>query len=150
VKEWKDRAEVSFVTDISRFDYLRQQIQEVAEKFSFNHQQLAKIFDLPMNELDSLLNNKGSINITTEQLDKIERKIAMLCAGFEGLDARERAALLLNDLIKEYMFSTASVAKMIHVAEKDLIDFRQALSIDKNVELKICVNSIMLHFVLHD
>ena len=31
MKEWKDRAEVSFVTDISRFDYLRQQIQEVAE-----------------------------------------------------------------------------------------------------------------------
>jgi len=148
VKELKDRAEVSYVTDISRFDYLKQQIQEVAEKFSFNHQQLAKIFDLPMNELDSLLNNKGSI--TTEQLDKIERKIAMLCAGFEGFDARERAALLLNDLIKEYMFSTASVAKMIHVEEKDLIDFRQALSIDKNVELKICVNSIMLYFVLHD
>ena len=150
MKEWKDRAEVSFVTNISRFDYLNQQIQEVAEKFSFNHQQLAKIFDLPMNELDSLLNNKGSINITTEQLDKIERKIAMLCAGFEGLDARERAALLLNDLIKDYMFTTASVAKMIHVEEKDLIDFRQEISIDKNVELKICVNSIMLHFVLHD
>jgi len=148
VKELKDRAEVSYVTDISRFDYLKQQIQEVAEKFSFNHQQLAKIFDLPMNELDSLLNNKGSI--TTEQLDKIERKIAMLCAGFEGLDARERAALLLNDLIKDYMFSTASVAKMIHVEEKDLIDFRQEISIDKNVELKICVNSIMLYFVLHD
>lgn len=148
MKEWKDRAEVSFVTNISRFEYLKQQIQEVAEKYSFNHQQLAKIFDLPLNELDSLLNNKGSI--TTERLDKIERKIAMLCAGFEGLDARERAALLLNDLIKDYMFSTASVAKMIHVEEKDLIDFRQALSIDKNVELKICVNSIMLHFVLHD
>jgi len=148
VKELKDRAEVSYVTDISRFDYLKQQIQEVAEKFSFNHQQLAKIFDLPMNELDSLLNNKGSI--TTEQLDKIERKIAMLCAGFEGLDARERAALLLNDLIKDYMFSTASVAKMIHVEEKDLIDFRQAVPLDKNVELTICVNSIMLYFVLHD
>lgn len=148
MKELKNRAEVSFVMNISRFDYLKQQIQEVAEKFSFNHQQLAKIFDLPMNELDSLLNNKGSI--TTEQLDKIERKIAILCAGFEGLDARERAALLLNDLIKEYMFSTDSVAKMIHVEEKDLIDFRQALSMDKNVELKICVNSIMLHFVLHD
>jgi hypothetical protein len=148
VKEWKDRAEVSFVKDISRFDYLNQQIQEVAEKFSFNHQQLAKIFDLPMTELDGLLNNMASI--TTEQLDKIERKIAMLCAGFEGLDARERAALFLNDLIKDYMFSTASVAKMIHVEEKDLIDFRQEISIDKNVELKICVNSIMLHFVLHD
>lgn len=148
MKEWKDSAEVSFVTDISRFDYLNQQIQEVAEKFSFNHQQLAKIFDLPMTELDGLLNNMASI--TTEQLDKIERKIAMLCAGFEGLDARERAALFLNDLIKDYMFSTASVAKMIHVEEKDLIDFRQEISIDKNVELKICVNSIMLHFVLHD
>lgn len=148
MKEWKDRAEVSFVTNISRFDYLNQQIQAVAEKFSFNHQQLAKIFDLPMTELDSLLNNKASI--TTEQLDKIERKIAMLCAGFEGIDVRERAALLLNDLIKDYMFSTASVAKMIHVEEKDLNDFRQALSMDKNVELKICVNSIMLHFVLHD
>lgn len=148
MKKWKDRAEVSFVTNISRYDDLKQQIQEVAEKFSFNHQQLAKIFDLPMKELDSLLNNKGSI--TTEQLDKIERKIAMLCAGFEGFDARERAALLLNDLIKEYMFSTDSVAKMIHVEEKDLIDFRQALSMDKNVELKICVNSIMLHFVLHN
>lgn len=148
MKKLKDRAEVSFVTNISRYDYLKQQIQEVAEKFSFNHQQLAKIFDLPMKELDSLLNNKGSI--TKEQLDKIERKIAMLCAGFEGFDARERAALLLNDLIKEYMFSTDSVAKMIHVEEKDLIDFRQALSMDKNVELKICVNSIMLHFVLHN
>lgn len=150
MKKLKDRAAVSFVTNISRYDYLKQQIQEVAEKFSFNHQQLAKIFDLPMKELDSLLNTKGSI--TTEQLDKIERKIAMpmLCAGFEGFDARERAALLLNDLIKEYMFSTDSVAKMIHVEEKDLIDFRQALSMDKNVELKICVNSIMLHFVLHN
>ncbi|WP_225340981.1 HTH domain-containing protein [Lysinibacillus capsici] len=148
MKKLKDRAEVSFVTNISRYDYLKQQIQEVAEKFSFNHQQLAKIFDLPMKELDSLLNNKGSI--TKEQLDKIERKIAMLYAGFEGFDARERAALLLNDLIKEYMFSTDSVAKMIHVEEKDLIDFRQALSMDKNVELKICVNSIMLHFVLHN
>lgn len=72
MKDWKDRAEVSFVTNISRFDYLNQQIQEVAEKFSFNHQQLAKIFDLPMTELDGLLNNKASI--TTKQLDKIEQK----------------------------------------------------------------------------
>lgn len=145
--EFKKRAEVSFVTNISPFDYLKEQIQEVAEKFNFNHLQLSKIVDLPINELESLLNGKG--NITTDQQEIIEHKLAKLCFGFQGFDAKERATLLLNDLVKDYMFSTASIAKIIHVEEKELNDFRQAQVMDREAELKICVNVILLHFVLH-
>jgi len=74
----------------------------------------------------------------------------MLNHGFESFNAKERTKLLLNDLLTDYMLSTDSVSKIIQVEEQELIDFRQQQSMDKNIELKICVNVIMLHFALHD
>jgi len=72
----------------------------------------------------------------------------MLLYGFDSIDAKERAILLLNDLLTDYLLSTEILAKIIKVREKELIAFRQNELIARSVELKICVNVIMLHFVI--
>lgn len=146
--EYKNNVEISFGTNSSQFDYIKENIKELVGKFNFNHQQLSKILDLPMNDLENLMNNKG--NISNEQFEKIENKITMLNFGFESFDAKERTTILLNDLITNYMLSTESLSKIINVEEHELINFRQHQLIDRNIELKICVNVIMLHFVLHN
>ncbi|WP_155590978.1 HTH domain-containing protein [Lysinibacillus cavernae] len=147
--EFNDNVAVSFVSNVPHLKYLKDEIQELAEKFNFNYQQLSKIIDLPINEIENFMNSKGTITI--EQQEKIENKLAILNHGFESFDARERVSLLLNDLIADYMFSTESISKIIHVEEKELANFRRGkLLTDRNEELKICVNVIMLHFVLHD
>ena len=146
--KFRDRVEVSFISHSSQFDYLKEDIQELAEKFNFNHQQLSKILDLSINELEDLLNHKG--NITNEQQEKIENKMTMLNFGFESFDAKERVTLILNNLLSDYRLTTESLSKIISVEEKEIIDFRKAQLIDRNVEMKICVNVIMLHFVLHN
>lgn len=145
--EFKDNVEISFGTNSSQFDYIKENIKELVEKFNFNYQQISKILDLPMNDLENLMNNKG--NISNEQFEKIENKITMLNFGFESFNAKERTTILLNDLITNYMLSIESLSKIIHVEEQELIDFRQKQLIDKDIELKICVNVIMLHFILH-
>ncbi|WP_025117131.1 HTH domain-containing protein [Lysinibacillus fusiformis] len=146
--EIKRKVEISFGTNSSQFEYIKENIQGLVEKFNFNHQQLSNILDLPINELENLMNNKGSIS--NEQFEKIENKITMLNFGFESFDAKERAIILLNDLITNYMLSTGSLSKVINVEEHELINFRQHQLTDRNIELKICVNVIILHFVLHD
>lgn len=146
--KFKDNAEISFGTNSSQFEYIKENIQGLVEKFNFNHQQLSKILDLQMNDLENLMNNKG--NISNEQFEKIENKITMLNFGFESFDAKERTTMLLNDLITNYMLSIESLSKIIHVEEQELIDFRQKQLINKDIELKICVNVIMLHFILHN
>jgi len=145
--DFRDSVEVSFVSNSSPFDYLIEDIQKLAEKFNFNHQQLSKILDLSINELENLLNRKG--NITNKQQENIENKLTMLKFGFEGFDAKERVTLILNDLLSEYRLTTETLSKIINVKEKELIDFMKKQIIDTNVEMKICVNVIMLHFVLH-
>ena len=145
--DFRDSVEVSFVSNSSPFDYLIEDIQKLAEKFNFNHQQLSKIFDLSINELEDLLNRKG--NITNKQQENIENKLTMLNFGFEGFDVKERVTLILNDLLSEYKLTTETLSKIINVKEKELIDFMKKQIIDTNVEMKICVNVIMLHFVLH-
>jgi len=146
--DFRDSVEVSFVSNSLPFDYLIEDIQKLAEKFNFNHQQLSKILDLSINELEDLLNRKG--NITNKQQENIENKLTMLNFGFEGFDAKERATLILNDLLSDYKLTTETLSKIINVKEKELIDFMKKQIIDTNVEMKICVNVIMLHFVLHN
>lgn len=145
--EFRDSIEVSFVSNSSPFDYLIEDIQKLAEKFNFNHQQLSKILDLSINELENLLNRKG--NITNKQQENIENKLTMLNFGFEGFDAKERVTLILNDLLSNYRLTTKTLSKIINVKEKELLDFNKKQIIDTYVEMKICVNVIMLHFVLH-
>ena len=146
--EFKNETEIAFVTNSSQFDYLKEDFQELIKILKLNYQQLSKIVDLPINEIENLMNNKG--NLTSDKLGVIENKLAMLNHGFGSFDARERATYLLNDLLKDYMLSTDIVSKMIHVDEQELIDFRQKQLMDKDIELKICVNVTILHFVLHD
>ncbi|MGE7987920.1 hypothetical protein [Lysinibacillus fusiformis] len=60
--EIKRKVEISFGTNSSQFEYIKENIQGLVEKFNFNHQQLSNILDLPINELENLMNNKGSIS----------------------------------------------------------------------------------------
>lgn len=145
--EFRDSVEVSFVSNSLSFNFLIEDIQKLAEKFNFNHQQLSKIFDLSINELENLLNHKG--NITNKQQEKIENKLTMLNFGFEGFDVRERVTLILKDLISDYRLTTETLSKIINVKKTELIAFNKKQIIDRNVEMKICVNIIMLHFVLN-
>lgn len=129
-----------------QFDYLKDQTIESAKRFNLSNQQLSKILNLSANEIENFINNADSI--TNEKSAEIDYKLTMLNFGFENFDTKERVKLLLNDLLTDYMLTTESLAKIINVEEKALIDFKEKTLPDRNIELKICVNIIFLHFVL--
>lgn len=117
------------------------------KKLYLGPQQLSKMFDIPTNEIDNLI--KASITITEEQFEEIEYKLTMLNFGFNGFNAKDRVKSILNSLLTEYELTTESLSKMINVAEKELIDFKEDQLLERNIEIEICMNIIMLNFVLH-
>ena len=148
MEDYETEAEVFAISNHSKqFDYLKDHALELVKKFNLNNQQLSKMLHLSVSEIKNLMNDSGSI--TNEKYEEIDNKLSMLNFGFEGFDARERVTLILNDLLTDYMLTTESLSKIIYVEEKELINFREKTLLDRNVELKICVNIIFLHFVLH-
>ncbi|MGY3186856.1 HTH domain-containing protein [Lysinibacillus sp. TE18511] len=140
--------EISFLTNSpTQSDYLREQFQELIQKFNLKFQQLSKMFDMPINEIENLM--KGSIDITDQKFEEIEYKLTMLNFGFEGFDAKERVKVILNTLLTEYELTMENLSKIINVEEKELIDFKEDQILEKTIEVKIGVNIIMLNFVLH-
>jgi len=140
--------EISFLTNgQTQSDYLREQIQDLIKKFNLELQQLSKMFDIPTNDIDNLMN--GSIIITDEKFAEIEYKLTMLNFGFDGFNAKDRVKSILDSLLTEYEITTESLSKMINVAEKEIIDFKEDQLLERNIEIEICVNIIMLNFVLH-
>jgi len=139
---------ISFITNSpTQSDYLREQFQELIQKFNLKFQQLSRMFDMPINEIEYLM--KGSIDITDQKFEEIEYKLTMLNFGFEGFDAKERVKVILNTLLTEYELTTVNLSKIINVEEKELIDFKEDQILEKTIEVKIGVNIIMLNFVLH-
>ena len=139
---------ISFITNSpTQSDYLREQFQELIQKFNLKFQQLSRMFDMPINEIEYLM--KGSIDITDQKFEEIEYKLTMLNFGFEGFDAKERVKVILNTLLTEYELTTENLSKIINVEEKELIDFKEDQILEKTIEVKIGVNIIMLNFVLH-
>ncbi|KOP70131.1 hypothetical protein AMS59_20030 [Lysinibacillus sp. FJAT-14745] len=146
--EDQKKVEISFLTNgPTQYDYLREQFQDLIKKFNLELQQISKMFDIPTNEINNLM--KGSITITDEKFEEIEYKLTMLNFGFEGFNAKNRVKSILNRLLTEYELSTESLSKIINVAEKELIDFKEDQLLEKNIEIEICVNIIMLNFTLH-
>ncbi|MBK3496373.1 hypothetical protein JFL43_16205 [Viridibacillus sp. YIM B01967] len=88
--------------------------------------------------------------MTEDERERIAYKLPMLNYGFAEIKPKERAQLILNDkLIEEYKLSTSNIAKIINVEEKDLLDFMKNIPVKKDFELEICVNVIMLSFILN-
>ncbi|MGE7948491.1 HTH domain-containing protein [Lysinibacillus sp. NPDC093688] len=142
------KIELSLLTNgPTQSDYLREQFQDLIEKFNLGLQQLSKMFDIPTNDIDDLM--KGSITITDKKFEEIEYKLTMLNFGFDGFNAKDRVKSILNSLLTEYEITTESLSKIIKVAEKELIDFKEEQLLERNIEIEICVNIIMLNFVLH-
>lgn len=143
----KNEAELFVIANHTKqFDYLKDQTLETAKRFNLNNQQLSRIFNLSVNEMENFICDADST--TDEKSAEIDYKLTMLNFGFENFDTKERVKLLLNDLLTDYMLTTESLAKIINVEEKALIDFKERTLPDRNIELKICVNIIFLHFVL--
>ena len=65
------------------------------------------------------------------------------------MEANERVQILLDTLIEEFHLSISNIAKMINVEEDELLTFKENGSIKKEIELKICVNLVMLNFILN-
>ena len=140
--------EISFLTNgPTQSDYLREQFQDLIKKFNLGLQQLSIMFDIHINEIENLM--KGSINITDQKFEEIENKLTMLNFGFDGFDAKDRVKSILSSLLAEYEITTESLSKIINVAEKELIDFKEDQLLKRNIEIDICVNIIMLNFILH-
>lgn len=144
--EFEDHAKISLVTNASQFNDLTEDLQKLVGKYDLNQQQLSNIFELSKNALENEVSSKT--DLSQDRIGKIQHKLDMLLYGFDSIDAKERAILLLNDLLTDYLLSTEILAKIIKVREKELIAFRQNELIARSVELKICVNVIMLHFVI--
>ncbi|MDD1503496.1 hypothetical protein PVA17_12085 [Lysinibacillus sp. CNPSo 3705] len=146
--KFQDNIEVSLLsTPSNQSDYLREQFQNLIKKFNLEFQQLSKMFDMPIYEIEDLMN--GSNNITNQKFEDVENKLAMLNYGFEGFDAKERVKVILNTLLTEYELTIENLSKIINVEEKELIDFKEERLLEKTMEIKISVNIIMLNFVLH-
>lgn len=141
----RENIEVSLrSTPSNQSDYLREQFQNLIKKFNLKFQQLSKMFDMPINEIEDLMN--GSNNITDQKFEDVENKLAMLNYGFEGFDAKERVKVILNTLLIEYELTTENLSKIINVEEKELINFKEDQLLEKTMEIKISVNIIMLNF----
>lgn len=148
MKDYKNEVELFAVSNHSKqYDYLKDQTLELVKKFNLNNQQLSKLLNLSVSEIGNLMNDSDII--TNEKFEEIDNKLTMLNFGFENFDVKERVKLILNDLLTDYMLTTESLSKIIYVEEKDLIDFRKKTLLDRDIELKICVNIIFLHFILH-
>nr|WP_285397214.1 HTH domain-containing protein [Lysinibacillus sp. fls2-241-R2A-57] len=105
------------------------------------------MFDISIIEIENLM--KGSINITDQKFKEIENKLVMFNFGFDGFDAKERVRVILNSLLTEYELTTESLSQIIKVDEKELIDFKKERLLENSIEIKVCVNIIMLNFILH-
>ncbi|MEY9974850.1 plasmid maintenance system antidote protein VapI [Lysinibacillus sp. RC46] len=146
--ENQKKVEISFLTNGPiQSDYIREQFQVLIKKFNLGLQQLSKMFDIPINEIENIMND--SITITNEKFEEIEYKITMLNFGFDDFNAKDRVKSILNSLLVEYEITTESLSKIINVAEKELIDFKEDQLLERTIEIEICVNIIMLNFVLH-
>lgn len=148
MKDYKNEVELFAVSNHSKqYDYLKDQTLELVKNFNLNNQQLSKLLNLSVSEIGTLMNDSDII--TNEKSEELDNKLTMLNFGFENFDVKERVKLILNDLLTDYMLTTESLSKIIFVEEKDLIDFRKKTLLDRDIELKICVNIIFLHFILH-
>jgi len=146
--ENQEKVEISFLTNgPTQSDYIREQFQVLIKKFNLGLQQLSKLFDIPINEIENIMND--SITITNEKFEEIEYKLTMLNFGFDDFNAKDRVKSILNSLLVEYEITTESLSKIINVAEKELIDFKEDQLLERTIEIEICVNIIMLNFVLH-
>ncbi|MFE3574760.1 HTH domain-containing protein [Lysinibacillus sp. NPDC059133] len=144
----RKKVEISLLTNgPTQSDYLREQFQDLIKKFNLGLQHLSKMFGIPINEIDNLM--KGSITITDEKFEEIEYKLTMLNFGFDGFNAKDRVKSILNSLLTEYEITTESLSKIINIAEKELIDFKEDQLLERNIEIEICVNIIMFNFALH-
>ncbi|MGE7689920.1 HTH domain-containing protein [Lysinibacillus sp. NPDC097214] len=148
MEDYENEMELFAVSNHSKqYDYLKDQTLELVKKFNLNNKQLAKLLNLSVSEIGNLMNDSDII--TNEKSEEIDNKLTMLNFGFENFDVKERVKLILNDLLTDYMLTTEKLSKIIYVEEKDLIDFRKKTLLDREIELKICVNIIFLHFILH-
>ncbi|MFB7160198.1 HTH domain-containing protein [Lysinibacillus sp. NPDC056232] len=144
----RKKVEISLLTNgPTQSDYLREQFQDLIKKFNLGLQHLSKMFGIPINEIDNLM--IGSITITDEKFEEIEYKLTMLNFGFDGFNAKDRVKSILNSLLTEYEITTESLSKIINIAEKELIDFKEDQLLERNIEIEICVNIIMFNFALH-
>lgn len=146
--EKQKKVEISFLTNgPTQSDYFREQFQELIKKYNLRLQQLSKMFDIPINDIENIM--KDSISITNEKFEEIEYKLTMLNFGFNDFNAKDRVKSILNSLLVEYEITTESLSKIINVTEKELLDFKEDQLLERNKEIEICVNIILLNFVLH-
>ena len=146
--EKQKKVEISFLTNgPTQPDYFREQFQELIKKYNLRLQQLSKMFDIPINDIENIM--KDSISITNEKFEEIEYKLTMLNFGFNDFNAKDRVKSILNSLLVEYEITTESLSKIINVTEKELLDFKDDQLLERNIEIEICVNIILLNFVLH-
>lgn len=123
----------------------KEKLRILSKNFKLTPEQLSRLFNIPI----SKINNVKDEEMTNNEKEKIEYISAMLNYGLPGMEPNERVQILLDTLIEEFHLSISNIAKMINVEEDELINFKENGSIKKEIELKICVNLVMLNFILN-
>ncbi|MCI1592863.1 HTH domain-containing protein [Heyndrickxia oleronia] len=123
----------------------KEKLRILSKNFKLTPEQLSRLFNIPI----SKINNVKDKEMTNNEKEKIEYISAMLNYGLPGMEPNERVQILLDTLIEEFHLSISNIAKMINVEEDELINFKENGSIKKEIELKICVNLVMLNFILN-
>jgi hypothetical protein len=123
----------------------KEKLRILSKNFKLTPEQLSRLFNIPI----SKINNVKDKEMTNNEKEKIEYISAMLNYGLPGMEPNERVQILLDTLIEEFHLSISNIAKMINVEEDELLTFKENGSIKKEIELKICVNLVMLNFILN-
>lgn len=123
-------------------------MQDLADKYNLEFKQISKLFNIPLNKLNDILDQK--VELTDHEEEKIENKLAMLNHGFSsGIEAKERVQIILDNLVDQFELSIGNISKIINIEEKELLNFKENKPVPKEIELNIAVNTIMLNFVLN-
>ncbi|GIN97860.1 hypothetical protein J6TS1_37300 [Siminovitchia terrae] len=126
----------------------KKEIQSLTSKFDLNLKQLSKLLNKPLTKINNIIHQE-KIDLTDHEKENIQHKSAMLHYGLSGIEAKERAQIILDTLAQEFDLSLMNISKLLDVSEKELLNFKENIPIERNLELNICVNIIMLNFTLH-
>lgn len=137
-------------TNDRRYPDIKTDIQMAIEKFHVKIEQLPNLLGIPMEKIESILQDSPCV-LKEEEVDRAFHRLIFLSKGFSFIDETERVRSIINStLVEEFHFSYESLARYADVPDDILKDFcKNRTQIEPQYLTNICVNLLMLHFILH-
>lgn len=126
---------------------IKEKLDLVIKNFQVKAELLHGLLGISSDKINKILQNE-SCALTNEELAIIGYRLPFLCEGFSIIDPRERIKLIIDSvLIDEYHLSYESLVS--YAGPYDVFNkFYNDEKIESNYLITICVNLLMLFFVL--